>query len=106
MFKQIASITGLNLRSLGSRLGLNAVIVVGIAGVVGVLIALLAMSRGFESTLKATGRPDRALILRDGRLGEECDGKGDQRGGALEVGTKFHKPVPYLQLRTFRMLRH
>lgn len=66
MFKQIASITGLNLRSLGSRLGLNAVIVVGIAGVVGVLIALLAMSRGFESTLKATGRPDRALILRDG----------------------------------------
>lgn len=66
MLNQIFSITALNLRSLGSRLGLNAVIVVGIAGVVGVLIALLAMSRGFEATLKATGREDRALILRDG----------------------------------------
>ena len=70
MLSQISSITGLNLRSLGSRLGLSAVIVIGIAGVVGVLIALLAMSRGFEATLKSTGRPDRALVLRDGSSAE------------------------------------
>lgn len=66
MFKQIISITGLNLRSLGSRLGLTAVIVVGIAGVVGVLVALLAMAKGFDETLRATGSPIRALVMRGG----------------------------------------
>lgn len=70
MLNQIGSITGMNLRSLGSRLGLSAVIVVGIAGVVGVMIALLAMSRGFEATLKSTGQPNRALVLRGGSNAE------------------------------------
>ena len=66
MFKQILSITLLNLRAIPSRLGSSMVIVVGIGGVVGVLIALLAMAEGFKATLASTGRADRAMMLRAG----------------------------------------
>jgi putative ABC transport system permease protein len=66
MFKQIFAITLMNLRNLPERLGASLVIVVGLAGVVGVLTALLAMSEGLGATLKATGRADRAMVLRGG----------------------------------------
>jgi len=46
------------------------VIVVGLAGVVAVFTALLAMSAGFQSTLEATGRDDVALVLRGGSQAE------------------------------------
>ncbi|MEZ5442089.1 MAG: ABC transporter permease [Lysobacterales bacterium] len=80
MLSQILAITMLNLRSLGSRLGASMVIIIGIAGVVGVLIALLAMARGFEATLGQTGRDDRALVLRGGATAELNSGlSADQR---------------------------
>jgi putative ABC transport system permease protein len=66
MLKQIWSISAMNFRSITSRLGLSLVIVFGLAGVVGVLTSLLAMSRGFEAQLKATGRNDRAMVMRGG----------------------------------------
>ena len=66
MLKQILAITGLSIRSIPERWAPSLVIVVGLAGVVAVFTALLAMSTGFESTLKATGRSDAALILRGG----------------------------------------
>jgi putative ABC transport system permease protein len=46
------------------------VIVVGIAGVVGVLVAMLAMGAGFAQTLKQTGSDDSAIILRGGSQAE------------------------------------
>jgi putative ABC transport system permease protein len=64
--RQALAITGISIRSLPSRWAPSLVIVVGLAGVVAVFTALLAMSTGFESTLKATGRSDAALILRGG----------------------------------------
>ena len=66
MIRQILAITALNLRTIPQRLGSSLVIVIGIAGVVGVLIALLAMAEGFRSTLASTGRPDRAMVMRAG----------------------------------------
>ena len=66
MLRQALAITALSIRSLPSRWAPSLVIVVGLAGVVAVFTALLAMSTGFESTLKATGRKDAALILRGG----------------------------------------
>ena len=63
---QVFAITGMNLRNLPGRLGPSVVVVVGIAGVVLVLIALLSMARGFEATLKGTGQADRAIVLRGG----------------------------------------
>jgi len=70
MLKQIWEITLMNLRNLGSRLGSSSVIVVGIAGVVGVLVGLLSMASGFSAALQSTSKPDRALIIRDGSNGE------------------------------------
>ena len=70
MLRQIFEITAMNLRNLPSRLGSSSVIVVGIAGVVGVLVALLAMAGGFEAALQRGGAPDRAIVLRSGASGE------------------------------------
>ena len=67
---QIFEITLMNLRNIPSRLGASLVIVVGIAGVVTVLVALLAMAKGFELTLKGTGQPDRVIVMRSGSNSE------------------------------------
>jgi putative ABC transport system permease protein len=64
--RQVAQITIVGLWTIPERIGTSLVIVVGIAGVVGVLVAMLAMSRGFEHTLASTGRADRVIMLRGG----------------------------------------
>ena len=46
---------------LPARRKVDAVVVVGIAGVVGVLVSVLAMSEGFRHTLASTGRGDRVI---------------------------------------------
>jgi putative ABC transport system permease protein len=66
MLRQALAITGISIRSIPERWAPSLVIVVGLAGVVAVFTALLAMATGFESTLKATGRTDAALVLRGG----------------------------------------
>jgi putative ABC transport system permease protein len=66
LLAQALAITGINLRSIPQRWAPSLVIVIGLAGVVAVFTALLAMATGFESTLRATGRTDAALILRGG----------------------------------------
>jgi putative ABC transport system permease protein len=63
---QILAITGLNIRSIPERWTTSLVIIIGLAGVVGVFTALLAMAGGFTSTLKATGRNDVVIIMRGG----------------------------------------
>jgi len=71
---QVLAITLMNLRSIPQRLGLSLVVVVGIAGVVGVLVSVLAMSEGFRHTLASTGRPDRVILLRAGSDAELSSG--------------------------------
>ncbi|HEV3179812.1 MAG TPA: ABC transporter permease [Steroidobacteraceae bacterium] len=66
MLRQALAITLISIRSIPERWAPSLVIVIGLAGVVAVFTALLAMATGFESTLKATGRSDAALILRGG----------------------------------------
>jgi putative ABC transport system permease protein len=56
----------MSLQTLPQRLGASSVIVIGIAGVVAVLVSVLAMGSGFQHTLADSGRPDRAIILRGG----------------------------------------
>ncbi len=62
--------TGIGIASLPQRWGASSVIVVGIAGVVGVLVAMLAMGEGFQATLNNTGSDDTAIILRGGSHAE------------------------------------
>ena len=71
---QIAMITLVNLRNLPQRLGTSLVVVVGIAGVAGVLVAVLSMSEGFRHTLASTGRGDRVIMLRAGSDAEMSSG--------------------------------
>jgi len=56
--------------SLPQRWGASSVIIVGIAGVVAVLVAMLAMGAGFAATLQQTGTEDTAIILRGGSQAE------------------------------------
>jgi putative ABC transport system permease protein len=84
---QMAGITLLNLRTLPQRLGTSLVVVVGIAGVVGVLVSVLAMSEGFRHTLASTGRPDRVILLRAGSDAELS------RGGPRPAATLL-APLP------------
>jgi putative ABC transport system permease protein len=64
--QQSWSVTTVGIATIPQRLGSSSVVVVGIAGVVGVLVALLAMAAGFESTLRETGTDDTAIVLRGG----------------------------------------
>jgi putative ABC transport system permease protein len=66
MLRQIRAVTWMNLSSIPQRFGTSSVIIVGIAGVVAVLISVLAMATGFQRTIVATGRDDRAIVLRGG----------------------------------------
>jgi putative ABC transport system permease protein len=66
MLSQTIAITGINVRSIPERWAPSLVIVIGLAGVVAVFTALLAMATGFESTLKSTGRADVAVVMRGG----------------------------------------
>jgi putative ABC transport system permease protein len=66
VLRETAAITGISVRSIPERWAPSLVIVIGLAGVVAVFTALLAMAAGFESTLQATGRTDAAIILRGG----------------------------------------
>jgi putative ABC transport system permease protein len=68
--RRTLSVTRVGLSTLGARLGSTAVIVVGIAGVVGVLVALLAMGEGLSATLRQTGSDSTAIVLRGGAGGE------------------------------------
>src|SRR5688572_30905478 len=61
--RQIGSVARVGIATIPKRLGASAVVVVGIAGVVGVLVGLLAMGAGFERTLKQTGNDDTVIVL-------------------------------------------
>jgi putative ABC transport system permease protein len=68
--KQIIAVVDLNLRSLPTRIGDSLVIVIGVAGVVGVLISVLALGTGFARATAGTGSPDRAIVIGSGSLAE------------------------------------
>ncbi|HTE42832.1 MAG TPA: FtsX-like permease family protein [Steroidobacteraceae bacterium] len=63
---QILAIVAMNLRNLPARASASWVAVLGFAGVVLVLIAVLAMAEGFGKTLEGVGADDVAIVLRGG----------------------------------------
>jgi putative ABC transport system permease protein len=68
--RQAASVTKVGIGTLRQRAGSSLVVVIGIAGVVGVLVALLAMGEGLQATLNSGGRDDTAIVLRGGSVSE------------------------------------
>ena len=67
---QARSVTAVGISTLSQRVGSSAVIVVGIAGVVGVLVALLAMAEGYAETLRNSGSEDTAIVMRGASANE------------------------------------
>lgn len=61
--RRVGSITASGMSTLPQRWGSASVVVLGIAGVVGELVSLLAMGQGYESTFSATGSDDTAIVL-------------------------------------------
>lgn len=59
-----------NLRSVRARWVSAVVAVLGIAGTVGVFVAMLALAHGFRTTLVASGSEDNAIVRRAGATGE------------------------------------
>lgn len=73
-FSQIITVALFSLRSIPQRLGASLSAAVGIAGVVAVLVGVLAIAEGFRSTMAASGSSDTAIILRTGATSEMTSG--------------------------------
>jgi putative ABC transport system permease protein len=63
-----------NVRSVRARWTSTIVAVLGIAGTVGVFVAMLSLARGFRATLVSSGSRDNALIMRAGSTSEMMGG--------------------------------
>lgn len=63
-----------NFRSIHARWTSTIVAVLGIAGTVGVFVAMLSLARGFKATLVASGSPGNALVMRAGSSSEMMGG--------------------------------
>jgi putative ABC transport system permease protein len=63
-----------NVRSVKARWTSTIVAVVGVAGTVGVFVAMLSLARGFKATLVSSGSADNALITRAGATSEMTSG--------------------------------
>ena len=68
--RQTLSVANVGISTLTQRLGASGVIVVGIAGVVGVLVSLLSMAEGYAETLRRTGGTDSVIVMRGGSASE------------------------------------
>lgn len=63
-----------NFRSVKARWTSAIVAVLGIAGTVGVFVAMLSLARGFKATLVSSGSEDNAIIMRAGATSEMTGG--------------------------------
>ena len=63
-----------NFRSIRARWTSTIVAIVGIAGTVGVFVAMLSLARGFRATMISSGSPGNALVMRAGSSSEMMGG--------------------------------
>ena len=68
--RQCRAVARYNLETIWERRGVSAVAVFGIAGVVGVLVAVLSIAAGFRSVVAGQARGEVAVVLRSGATGE------------------------------------
>jgi len=68
--RQTFAITAIGLRTIPERLGPASVVCIGIAGVVAVLITVLAMGGGLRTAQAQSARADRAIVLAAGARAE------------------------------------
>jgi putative ABC transport system permease protein len=71
---QMVSVALFNLRSIPERKAAALTAAIGIAGVVGVLVGVLAIAEGFRRAMTVSGSPDVAIVLRAGADSEMTSG--------------------------------
>lgn len=101
--RQALAVIRINLKGLPARFWMSLSTVVAIALVVAVLLAFLAMANGFRHTIRGSGSPDIAVVLRPGseseinsavakdqlRLVEEAPGVARDNGQPLVSGELY-----------------
>ncbi|BFM10243.1 ABC transporter permease [Simiduia litorea] len=70
VISQTHAVIAMNIRSLPRRLWMSLAMILANAVVVAILLAFLAMDKGFETTLQGAGSDDVALFLRKGSAAE------------------------------------
>ena len=92
-FSQIVAVTALNLRTIKERLASSLVAVIGIAGVVSVVVAVLSIAAGLRATMAGTGSEDTVLVLRGGSDTEMVSGlSGDEARIVEDAPASFEMP--------------
>ena len=90
-----------NLLSAKERWTSSVVAVLGIAGTVGVFVAMLALARGFQATLTSSGLPENAIVQRSGAdtemtsvlsAGRRSHRRGRAAGGARGPRARWSAP--------------
>lgn len=69
-FAQIVALTVFNLKTMVDRRGWVGSALLGMAFVVAVVVGVLSIGQGFDRTMRETGSPSRAIVLRSGADGE------------------------------------
>jgi putative ABC transport system permease protein len=80
--RQVVAVTIVSLRTVPQRAGSSAVAIIGIAGVVVVLVAVLSIAEGFRAAMVGAGAADRAIVMRSGSDSEMTSGLG---GNEVEI---------------------
>lgn len=71
---QLLAVAWFNVRTIPQRKAAALTAAIGIAGVVGVLVGVLAIAQGFRSAMTVSGSPDVAVVLRTGSDSEMTSG--------------------------------
>jgi putative ABC transport system permease protein len=102
--RQIVAVTAMNLRALPLRMTTSLVSVIGIAGVVLILIALLSISEGFRRTLELSGSDRVAIVLRGSTTEELTSSFSQEQVQVIEqapgIARDAHGPIVSAELYT------
>lgn len=104
IIEQIVAVTAMNLRALPLRMTPALVSVIGIAGVVLILVALLSISEGFRHTLELSGSDRVAIVLRGSSSAELTSSFTQEQVQIIEqapgIARDAHGPIISAELYT------
>ena len=90
-FRQAFTVILVGLYTIPQRLSSAGVAIIGIAGVVVVLVGVLSIAEGFEKAMLNAGRPDRAIVLRQGADAELSSGIGGPEVDVIKQAAGIQK---------------
>lgn len=73
---QVVSVSAFNVRTLPQRIGSSLTAVLGIAGVVAVMVAVLSIAQGILRAMESSSAPENVIVLRSGATSEMMSGLG------------------------------